>query len=233
MISPAPPPQPAFVPRRRAFTLIELLVVIAIIGILASLIMPALGRAKDKAKGAACMSNLRQVGLALVMYADDFQAYPQGWGDGMVWGAKLLPYVARTGDMFFCPADRPDPAPLSPDWNRGFSYGHNSYGHYPAQLGLGTAPDPVVRDSQILRPTDMIAAGDNDQHWPGSLLLPKPAPGGPNPLRVLPSRRHGGGANMVFCDGHVEWAREFQWTNKTEAARRRWNRDNQPHPELW
>src|ERR1041385_2086892 len=224
MISPAPPPQPAFVPRRRAFTLIELLVVIAIIGILASLIMPALGRAKDKAKGAACMSNLRQVGLALVMYADDFQAYPQGWGDGMVWGAKLLPYVARTGDMFFCPADRPDPAPLSPDWNRGFSYGHNSYGHYPAQLGLGTAPDPVVRDSQILRPTDMISAGDNDQHWPGSLLLPKPAtctpaghtvelgpvslrvrppaPGGPTPLRLLRSRRHGGGANMVFCDGH-------------------------------
>src|SRR5262245_35159528 len=201
--------------RRRGFSLIELLVVIAIIAILAAMLLPALSRTKGKAKSAACISNLREVGLALVMYVDDFKFYPQGWGDGTIWGMKLLPYAARTGDMFFCPADKPDPKPLSPDWNRGFSYGHNSYGHYPAQLGLGTAPDPLVRESDVMSPADMIAAGDNEQHWPGSLLLPNPGPGGANPERVLPSARHQGGANMVFCDGHVELRPKTYWTNKT------------------
>jgi prepilin-type processing-associated H-X9-DG protein len=49
----------------------------------------------------------------------------------------------------------------------------------------------------------------------------------------LPSRRHANGANVVFCDAHVEHAKQERWIEKTDHARRRWNNDHEPHPETW
>jgi prepilin-type processing-associated H-X9-DG protein len=49
----------------------------------------------------------------------------------------------------------------------------------------------------------------------------------------LPSDRHRGRANMLFCDGHVETAHQARWIEKTDRARRRWNNDNEPHRETW
>src|SRR5207249_5944197 len=120
-----------------AFTLVELLVVIALIAILAALLPPTLARARASAKSAACKSNLRQLGLALGMYVNDYDKYPgnaamyqggvfQGiWATGMNW---LNPYLSRPHDpdsvnsryfaaygglrtVFSCPGVRPSYAP--------------------------------------------------------------------------------------------------------------------------
>lgn len=83
--------------RKCGFTLVELLVVIAVIAILAALLLPALGRAKVAANKAVCMNNLRQQGIALAMYVDDFGAYPQFVvptpGQWQFWMHRLSDYV--------------------------------------------------------------------------------------------------------------------------------------------
>ena len=66
--------------RKRAFTLIELLVVVAIVAVLASLLLPALNRAKSAAWSARCKSNLRQIGIGLTLYVGEHQAYPFDFG---------------------------------------------------------------------------------------------------------------------------------------------------------
>lgn len=96
--------------RPRGFTLIELLVVVAIVGILASLLLPALASAKSKGRQAKCASNLRQIGLALVLYADDHD----GWMPGTThqttdtnrsWIFTLRPYLGNVDAVRVSPAD--------------------------------------------------------------------------------------------------------------------------------
>src|SRR5690554_3780891 len=101
---------------KRGFTLIELLVVIAIIAILAAILFPVFARAREKARQTSCLSNLKQMGLATLMYAQDYDerynlAYTSTAIGTLHWPILLEPYH-RNAEIYECPSD-PDP------WDRG------------------------------------------------------------------------------------------------------------------
>jgi prepilin-type processing-associated H-X9-DG protein len=138
-------------------------------------------------------------------------------------------------------------------------YGYNWKGTLPvltpgAGFGLGGYPDEadVVRyrprrESAVVAPSRMIAVGDGQAsvhlaldgfHLPYEerlfVLFPHPLEvdtedGEVQVLYPGVGHWHNGGANMLFCDGHVEFARQKRWTAATDDARRQWNYDNQPH----
>jgi prepilin-type N-terminal cleavage/methylation domain-containing protein/prepilin-type processing-associated H-X9-DG protein len=101
--------------RNRAFTLIELLVVIAIIAILASILFPVFGRARENARRSSCMSNMKQIGLGIIQYSQDYdEKAPRTWnGEGTTqwstptgphWQDATFPYVKST-QIYSCPSD--------------------------------------------------------------------------------------------------------------------------------
>jgi prepilin-type N-terminal cleavage/methylation domain-containing protein/prepilin-type processing-associated H-X9-DG protein len=210
----------------QGFTLLELLVVIAVVTILAALLLPALNRAKASAKSTACKSNLRQIGIGLRLYLDDFDHYPS-----YDWTRALLPYCGEQPTVLRCPSGRTFNGSV---W---FTvYGYNSFGYDPYSEVLGlTAPEgkSPVPESSVRVPSDMIAIGDTcglseitgaGFGWPG----------------CAPPNHKDRRSNMQFCDGHVESSKwdplltDKNWSLKPDEARtRRWFRDNEPHPETW
>jgi len=234
------------------FTLVELLVVIAMIALLASLLLPALVSAKASARSAKCKSNLRQIGIGLRLYVDDFSRYPPVWlggdaPDAFTWRSLLVPYLfglnqsltnRDVAELFHCPEknrlelDEPVLAIF-----RRASYGYNSDGTDTSidkrrQLGLGTGSNSLlearrngsVSEAAVVMPVEMIAIGCTDYYYDTMV---------PYPERWGPGSRHRSGCNLFMCDGHVEYVKYKKVTERSNTARSRWNNDHEAHRDTW
>jgi len=118
------------------------------------------------------------------------------------------------------------------------SYAYNLFGcSVSAALGLEKGfPFRYLKDREIAAPADMIAFGDGPESANLCMTLFDPTFGWEEEGGFVswgPSRRHGGGANMLFCDGHVEYGKYRQWVEHRAEVMCRWNRDHKPHPEFW
>lgn len=237
----------------RAFTLTELLVVIAIIAILMALLLPALSRAKEKARSASCQNHLHQIGLAMQMYISDHNMYPTALGSGSFkpWPDQLAPYdpVQWTNIAWQCPTYIAEggivtwqpPPPGGGNLKLSISYAYNSVGmmgNIPTEsppLGLGEINHIMVPDNRVAAPSEMYAVGDtrpiNYQYMSGYLgrIMMQP-------WRIWPGTEanppHADGYNLLFVDGHVSLVKRRDYLYPPRTAQN-WNSDHKPHPELW
>jgi prepilin-type N-terminal cleavage/methylation domain-containing protein/prepilin-type processing-associated H-X9-DG protein len=221
---------------RKAFTLIELLVVIAIIAILASILFPVFARARENARRTSCMSNLKQIGLGVMQYVQDYdETYPSSTryisgttGSTLYWYQDILPYV-KSYELFRCPSSSGGYGPADSSYDWGVSdYGYVKAGNYGAnrvvmRISSDTNAAYVKMPSVIspatiymimdfgemrISPVRAVTPTGASEYLPGMGNL---GIGAPTALYTrfagdFQNGRHFGGVNVLYADGHTKWA---------------------------
>ncbi len=220
---------------KKAFTLIELLVVIAIIAILAAILFPVFARARENARRSSCQSNLKQIGLSIFQYLQDYdESYPlavTGASYGFPttppfpvpvgWGDAVQPYI-KSDQIYQCPSESQGPSPYPYQtgytdyfYNAGLSWsgGANSYNNAVKQSKLEFASLTIMNGdlssggNATTRTTGRASSGNM-----GAGGTTAPGINAATPLTVGAGNAIGGGGqrhlegiNLSFADGHVKW----------------------------
>ncbi|MCS7091550.1 MAG: DUF1559 domain-containing protein [Verrucomicrobiota bacterium] len=196
--------------RRSGFTLVELIVVLAVIALLVGLLLPALGRAAARGRQAACMNHLRQIGIAMQLYADDHGGWlpttTHGRGSQESWIFQLSDYLAGVDRIRICPSDPKGPARRS---NQASSYVLNEFVFVDLLDPFGRVLESRRRLQTIPKPAQTMTAMEIAD-GAGAHVLNDHAhsrrwdQGWPAVLADIQPDRHEGSANYLFADAHVE-----------------------------
>lgn len=199
--------------KRAGFTLIELLVVIAIIAILAAILFPVFAKARESARSASCLSNLKQLGTAAQMYVQDYDGrfFPSGQNAGITPRDRLNPYI-KSLNLWVCPSETNATVRSMAD-PRYVSYMFN--GQFQSTV-----------DSAVLQPADIVMSHDADpgelgwtegNTWDSGATTDWPHVrnnGSGTQSYLLPwFQRHNGSFNVVYYDGHTKAKRARDFTD--------------------